>query len=55
MDKGEEFCPLKNDRDILIEKMVNSDRIIFASPNYFLIELHSLGIVRAFLVKHLPV
>lgn len=35
MDKGEEFCPLKDDRDILIEKMVNSGGIIFASPNYF--------------------
>ena len=34
-DKGEEFCPLKDDRDILIEKMINSDGIIFASPNYF--------------------
>jgi len=33
-EKGEEFCPLKDDRDILIEKMNNSDGIIFASPNY---------------------
>jgi multimeric flavodoxin WrbA len=32
--KGEEFCPLKDDRDKLIEKMVNSDGIIFASPTY---------------------
>ena len=32
--KGEEFCPLKDDRDILIEKMINSDGIIFATPNY---------------------
>lgn len=35
MDKGEEFYPLKDDRDILIKKIVNSDRIIFTSPNYF--------------------
>lgn len=34
MEKGEEFCPLKDDRDKLIEKMNNSDGIIFASPNY---------------------
>jgi multimeric flavodoxin WrbA len=34
-DRGEEFCPLKDDRDILIEKMINSDGIIFSSPNYF--------------------
>ena len=33
-DKGEEFCPFKDDRDILIEKMKNSDGVIFASPNY---------------------
>jgi len=33
LDKGEELCPFKDDRDILIEKMKNSDGI-FASPNY---------------------
>jgi multimeric flavodoxin WrbA len=33
-DKGEEFCPLKDDRDVLLEKMENSDGIIFATPNY---------------------
>ncbi len=34
LDKGEELCPLKDDRDKLIEKMINSDGIVFASPNY---------------------
>lgn len=34
MDKGEEFCPLKDDRDMLIQKIVESDGIVFASPNY---------------------
>lgn len=34
MDKGEELCPLKDDRDRLIEKMMDSDGVIFASPNY---------------------
>jgi len=34
LDKGEELCPFKDDRDILIEKMRNSDGVIFASPNY---------------------
>jgi multimeric flavodoxin WrbA len=34
MDKGEDLCPLKDDRDKLIEKMLNSDGVIFASPNY---------------------
>ncbi len=33
-DKGEEFCPLKDDRDILIDKINNSDGVIFATPNY---------------------
>jgi len=33
-EKGEEFCPLKDDRDMLIEKMMESDGVVFASPNY---------------------
>lgn len=33
-DKGEEFCPLKDDRDILLEKMEHSDGVIFATPSY---------------------
>ncbi|HSJ55329.1 MAG TPA: flavodoxin family protein [Anaerolineae bacterium] len=32
--KGEEHCPLKDDRDVLIEKIVASDGVVFASPNY---------------------
>ena len=32
--KGEEYCPLKDDRDILMEKMEYSDGVIFATPNY---------------------
>lgn len=34
LNKGEEFCPLKDDRDILLEKIESSDGIIFATPNY---------------------
>jgi multimeric flavodoxin WrbA len=34
LDKGEEHCRLKDDRDILIEKITNSDGVIFATPNY---------------------
>jgi multimeric flavodoxin WrbA len=34
LEKGEEFCSFKDDRDKLIEKMKNSDGVIFASPNY---------------------
>jgi multimeric flavodoxin WrbA len=33
-DKGEEHCPLKDDRDVLIEKMMASDGVVLASPNY---------------------
>lgn len=33
-NKGEELCPLKDDRDKLIQKMINSDGVIFASPTY---------------------
>ena len=32
--KGEEFCPLKDDRDVLIGKMMSSDGVVFATPNY---------------------
>jgi len=32
--KGEEFCPLKDDRDVLIGKMMASDGVVFATPNY---------------------
>jgi len=33
-DKGEEYCPFKDDRDKLIAKINDSDGVIFASPNY---------------------
>jgi multimeric flavodoxin WrbA len=33
-EKGEEHCPLKDDRDVLVEKMMASDGVVFASPNY---------------------
>jgi multimeric flavodoxin WrbA len=32
--RGEERCPFKDDRDVLIEKMMASDGVVFASPNY---------------------
>ena len=34
LTKGEEFCPLKDDRDIIIEKIESSDGVILASPNH---------------------
>lgn len=34
LNKGEEFCPLVDDRDVLLEKIENADGIVFATPNY---------------------
>ena len=45
-DKGEEHCPLKDDRDVLIEKMMASDGVVFASPNY---SFHISAIMKTFL------
>ena len=33
-DKGEARCPLQDDRDALIAKMMASDGVVFASPTY---------------------
>ncbi len=33
-DRGEERCPAKDDRDVLIEKMRAAAGLVFASPNY---------------------
>lgn len=46
LDKGEELCTLNDDRDKLIEKMRNSDGVIFASPNY---SFHVSGQMKLFL------
>jgi multimeric flavodoxin WrbA len=32
--RGEEFCPLHDDRDLLIDKLASSDGVVFASPVY---------------------
>ena len=44
--KGEEFCPSKDDRNKLIKKINNSEGIIFASPNY---SFHVSGYMKVFL------
>lgn len=33
-NKGEQFCPLKDDRDVLFDKINGSDGIALATPNY---------------------
>lgn len=45
-DRGEELCPLKDDRDVLIGKMIASDGVIFASPTY---SFQVSGIMKIFL------
>jgi multimeric flavodoxin WrbA len=50
-DKGEEFCPLNDDRDKLIEKIRISDGIIFASPNY---SFNVSGMMKVFLDRFNP-
>src|SRR5215472_17838354 len=45
-ERGEERCPLKDDRDVLIEKMMASDGVIFATPNY---SFHVSGLMKVFL------
>jgi multimeric flavodoxin WrbA len=44
--KGEEFCPLRDDRDLLIKKIEASDGVVFASPNY---SFHVSGLMKTFL------
>lgn len=44
--KGEEFCPLKDDRDILLAKMDEADGVVIASPNF---TFGPSGLVKSFL------
>ena len=32
--RGEDHCPLKDDRDLLLEKIYQADGVVFATPNY---------------------
>jgi multimeric flavodoxin WrbA len=45
-DKGEESCPLKDDRDALFAKIEASDGVVFATPNY---SFHVSGLLKVFL------
>ncbi len=46
IDKGEEFCQLKDDRDVLIGKIMASDGVVFATPNY---SFQVSGLMKVFL------
>lgn len=34
LTKGEQYCPLKDDRDVIIAKIESADAVILASPNH---------------------
>jgi multimeric flavodoxin WrbA len=34
LQRGEQYCPLKDDRDVILDKMLLSDGIIFVTPSY---------------------
>ena len=55
-EKGEEHCPLKDDRDALVDKMMGSDGVVFATPNYsFQVSAHlKLLLDRMGFVFHRP-
>ncbi len=44
--KGEAFCPLKDDRNVLFNKIATSDGVVFAAPNY---TWHMSGMMKVFL------
>jgi len=45
-EKGEQFCPLKDDQDLLMDKIDASDGVVFATPNY---SWDMSGIMKTFL------
>jgi multimeric flavodoxin WrbA len=44
--RGEDHCPLKDDRDVLVAKMMASDGVVFATPNY---AFHVSALMKTFL------
>ena len=54
--KGEQYCPHKDDRDMIITKMSEADGIIFASPVYvnFITSLMKQFIERVGFMSHRP-
>jgi len=46
--KGEENCPLKDDRDKIIKEMKDADGIIFTSPTYV---YHSTALMKKFIER----
>jgi len=46
LEVGEDKCPLKDDRDLILQKLSEADGVIFASPNY---SLQVSGLMKLFL------
>ena len=53
---GEEKCPLKDDRDMIIQEMHDADGVLFASPVYvnFISALMKTYIERTAFLSHRP-
>ncbi len=45
-DRGEHLCPLKDDRDVLLDRMMRADAVVFASPVY---SFQVSGLMKVFL------
>lgn len=46
LEAGEEKCPLKDDRDLILQKLNEANGVIFATPNY---SLQVSGLMKLFL------
>ncbi len=57
INNGEEYCPLKDDRDLIIEEMNDADATIFASPTYarMISSLMKKFVERTSYIAHRPV
>ncbi|MEP2934864.1 MAG: NAD(P)H-dependent oxidoreductase [Gilvibacter sp.] len=57
INMGEESCPLKDDRDIIIEEMKAADATIFASPTYarMISSLMKKFVERISYISHRPI
>lgn len=49
LSRGDELCPLKDERDALLKKMDEADGIVFATPNF---SLHVTHLMKNFLDRH---
>ncbi|AGK99383.1 flavodoxin family protein [Clostridium pasteurianum] len=57
LERGEELCPLKDDYNIILDKIKHADGIILATPNYALQVTHLLKnyLDRSAYIMHRPI